>query len=91
MTGWWQLESYLGELNRGEEDLALRIAQGDEAALEELFQQFGGSVKSAAFRVIRDETLAEDVVQETFVAIWRSPEKYDPSRGSFRTFPDHRP
>lgn len=86
MTGWWQSESYLGELNRGDGDLAARIAQGDEAALSELFQQFGGAVKSVAFRVIRDETLAEDVVQDTFVGIWRSPEKYDPSRGSLRTF-----
>ncbi len=39
-----------------------------------------------AFRVIRDETLAEDVVQDTFVGFWKTPEKYDPSRGSLRTF-----
>ncbi|MGH8951257.1 MAG: sigma-70 family RNA polymerase sigma factor, partial [Acidimicrobiia bacterium] len=43
-------------------------------------------VKSVAFRVIRDETLAEDVVQDTFVGLWRSPERYDPARGSLRTF-----
>lgn len=79
-------ESYLDQLNRGDADLAARIAAGDQRVLEELFRQFAGAVKSVAFRVIRDETLAEDVVQDTFIGIWKAPEKYDPSRGSLRTF-----
>ena len=79
-------ESYLDQLNRGDADLAARIAAGDQGVLEELFRQFAGAVKSVAFRVIRDETLAEDVVQDTFIGIWKAPEKYDPSRGSLRTF-----
>lgn len=39
-----------------------------------------------AVRVLRDETLAEDVVQDVFVSFWKSPHKYDPNRGSLRTF-----
>lgn len=82
----WLSESYLDQQNRGDGDLAARIAAGDQSVLEDLFRQFAGAVKSVAFRVIRDETLAEDVVQDTFIGIWKAPEKYDPSRGSLRTF-----
>ena len=82
----WLGGSFLDQQNRGDGDLAARIAAGDQGVLEELFRQFAGAVKSVAFRVIRDETLAEDVVQDTFIGIWKAPEKYDPSRGSLRTF-----
>ena len=86
MATWRQSESFLAESNRGDAELAARIAAGDHEALAELFHEFGGAVKSVAFRVIRDETLAEDVVQDTFVGIWKAPEKYDPSKGSLRTY-----
>ncbi len=82
----WQSETFLAEPNRDDADLAARVVAGDQEALAELFQEFGGAVKSVAFRVIRDETLAEDVVQDTFVGFWKAPEKYDSSRGSLRTF-----
>jgi RNA polymerase sigma-70 factor (ECF subfamily) len=76
----------LADLNRDDANLANRIAGRDQEALAEVFQAYGGAVKSVAFRVIRDQALAEDVVQDTFVALWRSPEKFDPVRGSLRTF-----
>lgn len=76
----------MGDLNRDDAALALRLADKDHEALEQLFHDFGGAVKSVALRVVRDEALADDVVQETFVSMWRSPKKYDPSRGSLRTF-----
>ena len=79
-------ETHLSDLNRDDADLATRIAGRDQDALAEVFQAYGGAVKSVAFRVIRDQALAEDVVQDTFVALWRSPEKFDPTRGSLRTF-----
>jgi RNA polymerase sigma-70 factor (ECF subfamily) len=86
MAPWRQSESFLAESDRGDAELAARIAGGDHEALAELFHEFGGAVKSVAFRVIRDGTLAEDVVQDTFVAFWRAPDRYDASRGSLRTF-----
>ena len=70
---------------RDDGDLVRRIAAGDQDALAEAFRDFGGVVKSLAWRVIRDEALAEDVVQETFVWLWRSSEKYDPASGSLRS------
>ncbi len=80
------MEQDVGDLNRDDAELASRVASGDRAALEELYKAYGGAVKSLASRVLRDEALAEDVVQDTFVGFWRSPGKYDPSRGSLRTF-----
>lgn len=70
----------------GDADLASRVATGEHEALAELFSVHGGSVKSVAFRVLRDEALADDIVQDTFVSFWRSPEKFDPARGSLRTY-----
>ncbi|HEY6628467.1 MAG TPA: sigma-70 family RNA polymerase sigma factor [Acidimicrobiia bacterium] len=76
----------MADLNRNDANLVNRIAGRDQEALAEAFHAYGGAVKSVAFRVIRDQALAEDVVQDTFVALWRSPEKFDPVRGSLRTF-----
>lgn len=67
-------------------DLAARVARRDDGALETLYDEFGGAVKGVARRVLRDEARAEDVVQDTFVTFWSSPEKFDPLRGSLRAF-----
>ena len=82
----WQSEYFLAESNRGDADLAARIVAGDQEALAEVFQEFGGAVKSVAFRVIRDETLAEDVVQDTFVGFWKAPERYEPPGARYAHF-----
>lgn len=66
--------------------LARLIAEGNQDALETVFQAYGGAVKSMAKRVLRDDGLAEDVVQDVFVKFWRNPERFDPARGSLRTF-----
>jgi RNA polymerase sigma-70 factor, ECF subfamily len=67
-------------------EIAQGVAAGDRYALEAAFNQIGGAVKSVAQRVVRNETLAEDVVQETFLAYWRSPGSYQPDRGTLRTY-----
>lgn len=77
--------------NRGHSEsedavLATRIAEGDRDALEKVFQQYGGAVKSMALRVLRDEDLAEDAVQDVFVSFWKDPQRFDPHRGTLRTF-----
>lgn len=73
-------------MNQGDADLARRVAEGDRGALEELFNAYGGAVESVAARVLRDTALAEDVVQDTFVGFWKAPGRYDPHRGSLRTY-----
>lgn len=74
------------EVSDDDAALAERVAAGDRLALESLFDQHGDAVKSIAVRVLRDEGLAEDVVQDTFIQFWKSPERYQSDRGSLRTF-----
>ena len=74
------------EVTNGDAALAALVADGDQAALESVFDQYAGAVKSVAARVLRDEGLAEDVVQETFVQFWNAPERFEASRGSLRAF-----
>ncbi len=69
-----------------DEDLVGRIIDRDRSALESAFNRFSGSVKAMALRVVRDEALADDVVQDTFIGLWNSPQRFDASRGSLRTF-----
>lgn len=67
-------------------DLAARVADGDESALEAIYREYGGAVGFVAKKILRDEGLAEDIVQEVFVSFWKTPERFDPTRGSLRTF-----
>lgn len=66
--------------------LAAAVATRDQAALEKVFEMYGGAVRSMALRVLRNETLAEDTVQEVFVSFWNAADRFDPGRGSLRTF-----
>ncbi|MET1002669.1 MAG: sigma-70 family RNA polymerase sigma factor [Acidimicrobiia bacterium] len=66
--------------------LAAAIVQRDEAALAELYRRHGGTSLALARRVLGDRVLAEEVVQEVFVRTWRQPDRYDPVRGSLRSF-----
>jgi RNA polymerase sigma factor (sigma-70 family) len=69
-------------------DLALcRQLQGqDPDAFEQLYRRYARSVFGLAYRVTGQEVLAQDVVHDAFLALWRAPEAYDPARGPFRTF-----
>lgn len=62
------------------------IASRDPAALEELYDRHGGACYGLARRVVTDEQLAQDVVQEVFLAIWRGAATYDGSRGTLSTW-----
>jgi RNA polymerase sigma-70 factor (ECF subfamily) len=63
-------------------ELLRRIASGDHDALADLFDFHSGLVHALAFRIVRDRAEAEDVVQETFLQVWRQADRFDPSRGS---------
>ena len=78
---------YLVSESRSEETILVeRVLDRDETALEEIYRAHGGSVKAIARRVLNDDTLAEDVVQDVFVSFWRAPEKFDSNRGALRTY-----
>lgn len=70
------------------EDLAMhqRVLRGDPLAFESLYRRYSPAAYGLALRVTGQPTLAQDVVHEAFMALWRAPESYDPARGPFRTF-----
>jgi RNA polymerase sigma factor (sigma-70 family) len=61
---------------RSDEEILARIARGDHAAFGELYDRFGRVAYGLALRILRDHALAEDAVQEAFLAVWRSAEGY---------------
>jgi RNA polymerase sigma-70 factor, ECF subfamily len=69
-----------------DEDLMLRMRDGDARVFEVLFDRHGGPAFSLAYRMCGSRTRAEDVVQEAFMAVWRSGARYDQSRGSVRAW-----
>jgi RNA polymerase sigma-70 factor (ECF subfamily) len=73
---------------RGADDasLARAVAAGDEPALAELYHRHGGTAFALARRVLADRAVAEEVVQEVFVRVWRDPDRFDPERGSMRAW-----
>src|SRR5881227_2367043 len=62
-------------------DLLVRVADRDREAFELLYQRYVRSVFGLALRRLRDRQRAEDAVQETFTAVWRSAGSYRPERG----------
>lgn len=69
------------------EDAALlaRVSEGDEAAIESLYGRYGGACFGLARRILDDAQLAEDVVQQVFLALWKG-SGYDPARGAVSTW-----
>lgn len=67
-------------------DLVRRIERGDEEAFRGLFRRYAPSALSLARRVARQPALAEEIVQEAFLAVWRNPEGYDQHRGSVKSW-----
>jgi RNA polymerase sigma-70 factor, ECF subfamily len=66
--------------------LVIAVARRSEPALEELCRRYSGQLAGLARRVIRDDELAADVVQDVFVRLWERPERFDPERGSLRSY-----
>lgn len=69
-----------------DEALLLRVGAGDERAFRELFARYASVAHALAFRLVRQAQVAEEIVQEAFLAVWRTPERYDPARGSVRSW-----
>lgn len=67
-------------------DTLPRIAAGDQAAIDECLTRYGGLVLSIARRLLRDQGDVEDAVQDVFVAIWESAERFDPTIASEKTY-----
>lgn len=66
--------------------LVVAIGRWREDALAEAFRRHAGAVLALARRVLGDAALGEEVVQEVFLKLWSAPERFDPARGSLRSF-----
>jgi RNA polymerase sigma factor (sigma-70 family) len=62
------------------------VAQQDAGALEALYGRYGGAAYSLARRILTEETLAQDVVQEVFLSLWRDARRFDAGRGTVATY-----
>ncbi|MCP9487385.1 MAG: sigma-70 family RNA polymerase sigma factor [Gaiellaceae bacterium MAG52_C11] len=69
-----------------DEALVALVARSDEGALAELYDRVGGIAYGLAYRVLRDEALAEDAVQEAFLGLWRAAATFIPERAKASTW-----
>jgi RNA polymerase sigma factor (sigma-70 family) len=69
-----------------DEALVALVARADDSALAELYDRFGHVAYGLALRVVRDPALAEDAVQDAFLAVWRSAARFVPERAKASTW-----
>src|SRR5580698_1404919 len=74
----------IGEVSDAQ--LVTSIARYSEVALAEAYRRHGGAVYGLARRVLNNTAEAEDVTQEVFLRLWNQPDRFDPARGSLRSF-----
>jgi len=69
-----------------DEALLSLVASSDEQALAELYDRFGRVAYGLALRILRDEALAQDAVQDAFLAIWRNADRFLAERAKASTW-----
>jgi RNA polymerase sigma-70 factor (ECF subfamily) len=75
-----------GSTRERDADLAVRVADGDVRAFEALYEQYGSMALALAVRITGSVSSAEDATQEAFLGLWRTACRYDPNRGTLRTW-----
>lgn len=71
------------EDNSADAELIRRVQAGDRGAVDDLYDRFRRPAFALARRVLADDTLAEDVLQDVFLTVWKDPFAFDGSRGNF--------
>jgi RNA polymerase sigma-70 factor (ECF subfamily) len=82
----FDLGKVVPDVAKADQELVQRLARGDEAALRELFTTYGPHAKALAQRIVASPALAEEVVQEVFLSVWRNARDYRPELGSVRAW-----
>lgn len=68
------------------ERLLAQVARGDEQAFAELYQRVAAAVFGLVSKVVRNPAQSEEVTQEVFVELWRTAPRFDPARGTARSW-----
>lgn len=68
------------------EDLLDLVARGDTVAFESVYDRLSGAVFGVVLQVLRDPAQSEEVAQEVMVEVWRTAARFDPGRGSARSW-----
>jgi RNA polymerase sigma factor (sigma-70 family) len=80
------MTAYDRRVSGTDEELLAVVAQGDEPALAELYDRYDRVAYGLALRIVRDPSLAQDAVQDAFLAVWRTAASFDPRRGKASTW-----
>ena len=68
------------------ERLLAQVARGDEQAFADLYQRVAAAVFGLVSKVVRNPAQSEEVTQEVFVELWRTAPRFDPARGTARSW-----
>ena len=85
MKGRVRRPSRVGE-SSDDSDLLSGLAAGDQQSLAALYDRYGNAALGLAFKVCGNRAIAEDIVQEAFLALWQKPGSFDSKRGSAGSF-----
>jgi RNA polymerase sigma-70 factor, ECF subfamily len=69
-----------------DDDIVRSISDHSPEGIEALYDRYGGLAHTVALRILSDRGAAEDVVQESFLAVWRRGSTFQPGRGSLRSW-----
>jgi RNA polymerase sigma-70 factor (ECF subfamily) len=69
-----------------EENLVRRLQRKDKSAISDLYDEYAPSMYGIAMRIVKAEALAQDVVQETFIKVWKNAAAYDRKKGTLFTW-----
>jgi len=72
--------------DRRDRDLLERVSAGDHAAFSEVYRRYSAAAFGLASRIIGEQAMAEEVLQEVFLSVWRRAGAFDPARGSVRSW-----
>jgi RNA polymerase sigma factor (sigma-70 family) len=76
----------LKKIKYTEENLVALLQQKDKTAFSELYDHYSGALYGVLLRIIPEEVIAQDILQEVFLKIWKNILQYDPSKGRLYTW-----
>jgi RNA polymerase sigma-70 factor (ECF subfamily) len=79
-------ESKMQTRSEDERELVQRVANGDSAALEALYDRLSGTICALAMRITASRAESEEITQEVFWQLWRQAARFDPARGSLASW-----